>query len=74
MITNTTTEIIRRVHFDGVCLEVGECPDNPDWLRLETVGEDNVAYFGEINLNMSPSFALQLGSALVAAAIEKGVK
>lgn len=72
--TQAETEVIRRVHTDGHCIEVGEWPDAPDHLELRTSGEKNVEYFGRLNLAMTPDFAMQLGRALVAAATEKGAK
>ena len=70
----TETEHIRRIHFDQHCLEVGEQPDNPEWLELRTVGAKNIEYFGALNLNLPLNVAMQLGKALIDAATEKGAK
>ena len=64
------TEVIRRIHIDRHCLEVGEWPDDPGCLELRAVGK-NVEYFGQINLTMPLDFALAIGQALVDAAKEK---
>lgn len=67
-----TTEIVRRVHCPEAFLEVGEWPESPDAVELRSTGAQNISYFGQINLTMTPQFALQLGQALVQAAIDKG--
>lgn len=66
-------EFLRRVHYDGHFIEVGEYPGNPDYLELRTTDESK-GYFGEVSISMTPQFALTLGAALMAAAREKGAQ
>lgn len=68
------TETIRRVHFDGHYLEVGEYADSPEYAELRVVGEKNIDYFGAINLMLAPEVARQLGLALIAVAGEIAAK
>lgn len=65
-----STQVIRQIfdEDDGVCIEVGPWPDDPDALELRTVGKKNTDWFGKINLSMSKEFARELGKALIASA------
>ncbi len=74
MSNEAETEIMRRVHYDGATIEVGDWPEGPDYIELRAVGEENVAYWGNIRMAMHPNMALHLGQALVDAAKEKGAK
>lgn len=70
--TAPATEVLRRIHIDKHFLEVGEWPDCPDYLELRTAGDDNVKYWGALNMSLSPAAAKLLGQALIDAANEKG--
>ena len=64
------TETIRRIYVEeGRCVEVG--PDG-DGLGVEirTVGKDNVEWFGELRLAVSPEMAKALAEALIKCAEE----
>jgi len=71
-IKDTEIETIMRVHYDGTSLEVGEGPDNPDWIELRNPDKASEEYYGKVSILMPPNMALALGRALVKMATEKG--
>lgn len=68
-----STEILRRVHdeSEAVFLEIGENGDSPEFLELRTTNENNIKWYGNVSIMMSPDFAIELGSAILNAGIEK---
>lgn len=67
-------EVIRRIYEPkerGVFLEIGDFPENPDYLQLRTADATGVEWFGQLGFSLSPAFALALGEALIASAKEK---
>lgn len=69
----SNVEVVRRAWepSEGVCIEVGEFGDNPDYLCLRTVDAKSAEWFGRLEISMSAEFALALGEALIACAKEK---
>lgn len=72
MTDTSRTVIIRQIHEDeeGHFLEVSNHEDHDDHVHLHATGDDNIGYFGPLDLPMAPSFAMALGKALIAAAME----
>lgn len=65
------TDTIRRTqNSEGRTIDVRPWPDAPNFVQLVTEGEDNIKYFGEIELPMEPEFARKIGEALIACANE----
>ena len=65
------TDVIRQVYNeDGKFITVRPWAESPDWVCLQTVGEENQEWFGKIETAMSPEMARALGMALVACAEE----
>ena len=61
-------ETLKRIYVedgDGAFLELGECPDNPEFLEVRSLDEKSVAWWGEFRYSMSPEYAIALGKALV---------
>jgi len=53
-------------------LEVGPWTECSDTLELRTADEHSIAWFGSVNLVMTPEFAMAVGHALITAAKEMG--
>lgn len=61
-------EVFRRVYDDedGVSLQIGPSPDNPNWIELRAVDVESRKYYGDIRLAMPPQMARLIGEALIA--------
>lgn len=66
------TDVIRRVqNEDGETLDIRPWPDAPIAVALMNSGGDkSEAYFGKLELALSPKFARQIGQALINCANE----
>jgi hypothetical protein len=67
------TEVERHVGVegDGTWISVGPDGDGLGCVRIRTVGEKNVKWFGAFDFNVSPALALALGQAIAACAAEQ---
>ena len=66
-------ETIYRVHIpsEEVFLEIGDYPEAPEVLQIRTIRKEDKEWFGEMELTLSPEFAIDLGNALAAAGYAK---
>ena len=67
-----TTEITRRVFLEGagIYLEVSPSFNSRGLVRVLATGEENVYCFGDVDMNLCPEYAIELGKALIATAGE----